>query len=90
MITVHIRKQGGAAIITIPADVLKILNIEVGAKLELDVNSAGFIARPAHKATRKRYSLAELLQGTTPASIKSLNKKNRSARDRKSIGRELT
>ncbi len=28
MITVHIRKQGGAAIITIPADLLKILNLQ--------------------------------------------------------------
>ena len=27
MITTHIRKQGGAAIITIPSDVLKILSI---------------------------------------------------------------
>ena len=30
MITVNIRKQGGATIMTIPADVLKILNAEVG------------------------------------------------------------
>jgi antitoxin component of MazEF toxin-antitoxin module len=33
MITVNIRKQGGAAIMTIPADVLKMLNVEVGATI---------------------------------------------------------
>ena len=37
MITVHVRKQGGAAIMTIPADVLKMLHINIGATLELDV-----------------------------------------------------
>jgi antitoxin component of MazEF toxin-antitoxin module len=30
MITVNIRKQGSEAIITIPADVLKMLDVEVG------------------------------------------------------------
>ena len=29
MITLNIRKQGGAAVITIPSDILKLLNIEV-------------------------------------------------------------
>lgn len=89
MITVHIRKQGGAAIITIPADVLKILNVDVGAKLELDVDSSGFTARPAHKTARKRYSLKELLHGTTQENMKALNKKTRWAREGKSVGREL-
>lgn len=89
MITVHVRKQGGAAIITIPADVLKMLNIEVGAKLELDVNREGFVARPARKNGRKRYSLAELLHGATPGAMKALNKKTKLSRTGKPVGREL-
>ena len=43
MITVNIRKQGGAAILTIPSDVLKMLDVEVGASLELEA-----IAQDAH------------------------------------------
>jgi len=66
MITVNIRKQGGAAVITIPSDVLKILNLDVGSTLSLDITSKGFMARPLPPENRKRYSLAELLQGTTP------------------------
>ena len=89
MITVNIRKQGGAAIMTIPADVLKILNIDVGTELELDVTAKEFIARPV-ELKHRRYTLAELLHGTTPKTIKALNKKTKWARDGKSVGRELT
>ena len=31
---------------TIPADVLKMLNIDVGATLEIEVSNGAFIARP--------------------------------------------
>lgn len=89
MITVHIRKQGGAAIITIPSDVLKILNVDIGATLELDVTSKEFIARPVH-AARKRYSLNELLSGVTPKTMKALNKETKWARGGKAVGREQT
>lgn len=86
MITVHIRKQGGAAIMTIPADVLKMLDIDVGATLELNVTKAGFTARPQ---TQKRYTLKELLQGTTPKNLRELNKATAWAREGKPHSREL-
>lgn len=88
MITVHIRKQGGAAIITIPSHVLKMLHVDVGATLELDVSDKELIARPIRNITRKRYSLAELLDGTTPKGMKTLNKSTQWARDGKPVGRE--
>lgn len=50
MIIVNIRKQGGAAIMTIPANVLKLLDLEVGATLELQVVDGGFTARPVRPA----------------------------------------
>ena len=87
MMTVNIRKQGGAAIITIPSDVLKILNIRVGSTLELSLTKEGFVACPA---VRKRYTLNELLHGVTPKSLKALNKQTQWAREGKSVGRELT
>lgn len=91
MITIHIRKQGRAAIITIPSDVLKMLNIGVGATLELDVTQKEFIARPVRDSKRKHYTLTELLQGTstTPRNMKLLNKETEWARSGKPQGREL-
>lgn len=87
MTTVNIRKQGGAAVITIPSGILKILGIRVGSKLELNVTEEGFIAHPTK---RNRYTLNELLHGTTPKKMKAINEKTKWAREGKSVGRELT
>ena len=89
MITVNIRKQGGAAIMTIPSDVLKMLNVEVGATLELDVTNGAFTARPTHQVVRKRYTLAELLNGVTPEDMAALNADTAWAREGGPVGREL-
>lgn len=89
MITVNIRKQGGAAIMTIPADVLKVLNAKVGTTLELDVSDGTFVARPVRKVQRKRYSLAELMRGVTSEMMTGLNAETEWARDGDSVGREL-
>ncbi len=90
MITVNIRKQGGAAIITIPSDVLKMLNVQVGATLELDVANGAFTARPAHQIAHKRYTLAELLRGVTPEDLAALNADTAWAREGDPVGRELS
>jgi antitoxin ChpS len=86
MITVHIRKQGGAAIMTIPASVLKILNVGIGSELEIKVSQEGFTANPAK---RKRYTLKELLRGVTTKNIKALNEETKWAREGESVGREI-
>ena len=88
MITVHVRKQGGAAIMTIPSDVLKMLNLEIGATLALDVTNKGFTAQPVRQKLKKRYTLAELLHGTNKQQMKNIKKKTAWFRDAKSIGRE--
>ena len=89
MIKVNIRRQGGAAIMTIPSDVLKRLNVEVGAALELDVNDGAFTARPARNVGRKHYALTDLLRGVTPKMISMLNADTAWARDGKPVGREI-
>lgn len=61
MRTVTVRKQSGAAIVTLPAEVLEILNIEVGSELDFDVTDGVLTVRPAAKS--KRYPIAEFLQG---------------------------
>jgi antitoxin ChpS len=86
MITVQIRKQGGAAIMTIPANVLKQLDIAVGATLEISFTKEGFIAHPTK---RKRLTVKELLHGATLKRLKALIKETKWAREGKPIGREL-
>lgn len=90
MISVDIRKQGGAAVMTIPSNLLKMLNLSIGSKLELDIRSGMLIAKPAEEPSRKHYSLNELLQGVTPKVIKALNKETSWAREGKRKGREIT
>ena len=87
MITVNVRKQGGAAVVTVPAEVLKLLNIEVGSKLELNVSGGVLTARPTAKS--RRYSLSELLHGVTRAKIARLNSATAWAREGKPVGREI-
>lgn len=89
MITLNVRKQGGAAVITIPSDVLKLLNIEVGDTLTLDVSGKKLIIRPI-KESPKRYSLSELLQGVTPEDMKTLKEETKWFREGESVGREIT
>ena len=45
-VTSKIRRQGGAAVITIAPTLLKLLQLEVGAQLELNVVDGELIARP--------------------------------------------
>jgi antitoxin ChpS len=63
-VTTKIRRQGGAAIITIPPALLKLMDIEVGAQLTLVVDKGELIARPVQETKRKRYTLDELLEGS--------------------------
>lgn len=86
---VNIRKQGGAAILTIPSDVMKLLSLKVGAKLSLEVIDGDLIIHVPKAKERKRYTLEELLVGTTPESLKKLNQVTAHAREGRSVGREL-
>lgn len=89
MSLVSIRRQGGAAIITIPSEVLKALHLDVGAQMEVAVTADGFTARAVEKPTRRRYSLRELLRGATPETMRRLQDDTAWAREGDSVGREL-
>jgi antitoxin ChpS len=86
-VTSKIRRQGGAAVITLPPTLLKLLHLDVGAQLELNVVDGELIARPVVESARKRYSLAELLEGSEE--MVELNKQTASAREGDAVGREL-
>ncbi len=85
-LTSKIRKQGGAAVMTIPPAVLKLMNIEVGAQVELVVANGALVARPIVRS-RKRYPLAELLQGSED--VAALNAATDWAREGGPVGREI-
>ena len=76
MPTVKIRKQKGAAIISLPAEVLKELGIGVGQSLDIEVSNGALIVRSAGRPARRRYSLSELLEGVTPAVAREMAKAN--------------
>ncbi len=90
MITVNVRKQGGAAIMTIPADVLKTLDVKVGSTLELEVVNGAFTVRPARPSFRKRYTLKELLRGVTEEGMAELNADTAWTHEGEPVGRELS
>lgn len=89
MTTVRIRRQGGAAIMTIPGEALKALHLDVGSMVEVKVAKGALVARPAAKPDRKRYSLRQLLKGATPDAMRKLNDETAWAREGDSVGREI-
>ena len=82
MLSMPLRKQGGAVVVTVPPSVLKSLGLKIGSELQMDVLDDALVIMPvpvwAHK--RKRYTLAQLLVGATPATIKALNNETAWAR----------
>lgn len=89
MARVNIRRQGGAAIITIPAGVLRELAVDVGESLDLEVNDGVMIVRPSRASARRRYSLRELLAGVTPAVARAMRKQSSAWHEGAPVGREL-
>lgn len=72
MTTVNIRRQGGAAIMTIPSEGMKSLRMGVGMQLDVSVVDGALNARPRTEPRRKRYTLDELLVGATPKAMRAL------------------
>lgn len=89
MLTMPLRKQGGAAVVTIPPALLNLLDLKVGAELQMEVRDGALLMVPAKRSRRVRYSLAQLLEGVTPATAKALNLETAGARDGDAQGREL-
>lgn len=89
MITANIRKQGGAAIMTIPADILKMISVGIGSTVEIQPTNDGFFVRAPRKKGRKQYTLKELLAGQTEECARELKTQTAWAREGRAVGREL-
>lgn len=86
-VTSKIRRQGGAAVVTIPPALLALMQAEVGTELALSVAGGKLTARPLPKL-RKRYSLAELLRNAE--AMQALNAETAWAMEGDAMGREIT
>ena len=89
MLSMPLRKQGGAAIVTIPPSVLKSLDLKIGVELQMDVRDGALVMIPTIPSKRKRYTLAQLLEGVTPKAVKALNDDTAWSREGEQRGREL-
>lgn len=84
----RIRRQGGAAIITIPSALLKEMHAGIGSEIELAVHDGELVARSAVRAIRKRYRLEELLEGSEH--MAEINAATASSLEGDAVGRELS
>ena len=86
-VTTKIRRQGGAAVVTIPPAVLKMMQLEIGDQLSLEMSDGELVVKPVKNA-RKRYKLSELLEGREIVS--SLNADLAWAMDGEPVGHEIS
>jgi antitoxin ChpS len=93
MMTVQVRKQGGAAVMTIPADILNVLDLHVGSRLQILPQVDGFnvraVVEPAAANVAKRLSLRDLLRGATASNMNKLRLQSVGALDGAPVGHEL-
>lgn len=84
MHTTSLRKVGGSVMLAVPPALLDLLNLRVGAKVDIDVEKGRLVIEPK---ARPRYSLEELLaqcdENETPSS------EDRAWLDAKPVGEEL-
>ena len=81
-----IRKQGGAAVMTIPPALLRLMDVDIGTHVTLTVEDRKLVARPEARA-RQRYSLKELLKGAE--AVEQLNVDVAWSRDGDPVGHEI-
>ena len=86
-VTSKIRRQGGAAVMTIPPALLKLMHADFGSQVELDINDGKLVVRPVTSSIRKRYSLQELLTGSEH--VGKLNAAVAWALEGDAVGREM-
>ncbi|WP_308388804.1 AbrB family transcriptional regulator [Acidithiobacillus sp. AMEEHan] len=88
MLITKVRKQGGAAVVTLPADVLRQLDAGIGTEFSIAISQECIVLRPA-RVQRRRYSLDELLAGVTEEDMQALAQDSVVAREGAPVGREL-
>ena len=84
MHTTNLRKVGGSVMLAVPPALLDLLNLRVGARVDIDVEKGRLVIEPK---ARPRYSLDELLAQCDENEPSS--SEDRAWLDAKPVGKEL-
>ena len=82
-------KRWGVAVVATLLEILKLLSLWIGSKPAGDIDSSLSPHRNS-KIQRKRFSLAEILEGVTQENIKALEHETTWALQATPVGEELT
>ena len=64
-------------------------DLKIGIDLQVDVRDGALVMVPAKPVKRKRYTVAQLLEGAMPKAVKALNADTAWSREGDAIGREV-
>ena len=84
MHTTNLRKVGGSVMLAVPPALLDILDLKVGAQVDIAVESGRLVVERPH---RRRYSLEELIAQCNPRARRT--RQERDWLDSKPVGGEL-
>ncbi len=84
MHTTHLRKVGGSVMLAVPPALLDLLNLGIGAKVDIDIEDGRLVVAPK---ARPRYTLDELLAQCDENSVISAD--DRLWLDSRPVGKEL-
>jgi antitoxin component of MazEF toxin-antitoxin module len=84
MTTVTLRNLGGSVVIAIPRKILKLINLDAGARVEMSVQEGKLVVEPKRQP---RYTLAELLATCTEDTM-ALTDEDRAWLDASPVGKE--
>jgi len=85
MATVTLRNLGGSVVIVIPRKILKLINLDAGAQVEMTVLDGKLMVEPKKQP---RYTLTELLATCTEDNM-ALTDEDRAWLDAKPVGKEV-
>ena len=84
MTTVTLRNLGGSVVLAIPRKILKLINLDAGAQVEMSVQEGKLVVEPKRQP---HYTLAELLATCTEDNM-ALTDEDRAWLDANPVGKE--
>lgn len=85
----RLRQQGGALVMTIPADLASVMGWSAGAQVEVRQSGCGITAQPVKRQPRGRKTIAELLEGINPEDMSACNEELKDWLASGPVGKEI-
>ena len=83
-------KRWGVAVVATLLEILELLSLWIGSKPTCDIENSSLSQHWSSEIQRKRYSLAEVLEGVTEENMKAVDHATTWARQGTPVGEELT